>query len=133
MTATKADRLAETMRRIHQHVRQAVALAKTIQPQVVELRRDGSSEDGEDWDPVELESRGADTGLLSMGLSVFLVCSAWGSPGTRAKLNRIRALADEVPVQVTTLALANVIIDQGRWTTITAKKNPRKQSKTEAN
>ena len=67
----------------------------------------------------------ADTGLLSMGLSVFLVCSGWGSPGTRAKLDRIRALAEDVPVEVSTLALADVVIDHGRWTTRTAKKSSR--------
>ena len=122
---TKARRLADTLRRIHEHITQAVALAKTIQPQVVELRRDGSSDDGEDWDPGELELSAADTGLLSMGLSVFLICSGWGSAGTRAKLDKIRALADEVPVQVTTLALANVVVDHGRWTKRTAKKSPR--------
>ena len=108
---TKAGRLAETIRQIREHLRQAVALAKTLRPQVLELRRDG------DWDPGELETSGAETGLLAMGLAAYIVCSAWQSAGTRAKLDRSRALAENVPVKVSTAALANIIIDHGRWTT----------------
>ena len=132
MTATKGRKFIETMRRIHKHISLAETLARTIRPQVVELRRESQSEEGEDWNPAELELMAGKTGLLSMGTSVFLVCSAWQSAGTRAKLDKIRALAENVPVQVSTLALANVIVEHGRWTKRTARKNPRKQSKTEA-
>ena len=117
-TPTRAGALRATMRKIEHHIRQAQSLAETVGPQIAELTdsKDDPEEPSEGWDPAELDAYGQRTGLLITRLAVMHVCATWQSPGAQEKVDEILALADDVSLRTSAVAMANMIIEYERWT-----------------